>query len=204
MTVRRRFHALVKAFILGACIIPLIHLIARANGLGDLGANPIQEVLHTLGKTGLNLTLITLMITPLRKETNFYWLVSLRRMLGLSAFFYALLHALTYVALDQGFMWSSLYIDVTQRPYITLGALALLIMIPLAITSTKASQRRLGRIWKKLHRLIYLIASLGVLHFFLQAKIDVAEPIIYSIALLLLLGYRANTWLKRQQATRKQ
>ena len=125
-------------------------------------------------------------------------------MLGLSAFFYALLHALTYVALDQGFMWSSLYIDVTQRPYITLGALALLIMIPLAITSTKASQRRLGRIWKKLHRLIYLIASLGVLHFFLQAKIDVAEPIIYSIALLLLLGYRANTWLKRQQATRKQ
>lgn len=196
----RRFLGFIKALVLLACLIPLLHLLARANGLGDLGANPVQEILHTLGKTSLNLILITLIITPLRKETGLVWLVGLRRTLGLFCFCYVVFHALTYIALDQGFAWNSLFVDVTQRPYITLGFISLLLMVPLALTSTNSAQRRLGRRWAKLHRLIYLAAILGVLHFLLQAKIDISDPIFYSVVLLLLLGYRINTWLKSRQA----
>ena len=199
----RRLLGLIKALALLACLIPLVHLLTRANGLGDLGANPVQEVLHTLGKTSLNLILITLVITPLRKETGLNWLVGLRRILGLLGFFYVLLHALTYIALDQGFAWKSLFVDVTQRPYITLGFLGLLLMVPLALTSTNSAQRRLGRKWVKLHRLVYLIAALGVLHFSFQVKVDISEPIFYSIVLLLLMGYRINAWLTRRNAMKK-
>jgi methionine sulfoxide reductase heme-binding subunit len=201
--VTRRLLGFIKTLVLLACLIPLVHLLTRANGLGDLGANPIQEVLHTLGKTSLNLILITLVITPLRRETGLNWLIGLRRILGLLGFFYVLLHASTYIALDQGFAWNSLLVDVTQRPYITLGFLGLLLMVPLALTSTNSAQRRLGRRWTKLHRLIYLIAVLGVLHFFFQVKIDISEPVFYSIVLLLLIGYRINIWLTRRRAIRK-
>ncbi len=195
----RRSLTLIKAFVTLACLTPLLVLVARIAGLGDLGANPIQEVLHTLGKTGLNLLLLTLAITPLRRLTGLNWLVALRRTLGLSVFGYILLHAVTYVVLDQGLVWSSLLVDVTQRPYITVGVTALLLLIPLAVTSTNAMQRRLGKRWVKLHRCIYVIAILGVVHFFWQVKVTTPEPLIYTFILIVLLGFRAKDWLVRQR-----
>ncbi len=195
----RRSLALVKAFVALACLTPLLILVARIAGFGSLGANPIQEVLHTLGKTGLNLLLLTLTITPLRRLTGLNWLVALRRTLGLFVFGYILLHAVTYVVLDQGLAWSSLLVDVTQRPYITVGVTALLLLVPLAVTSTNAMQRRLGKRWVKLHRSIYVIAILGVVHFFWQVKVTTPEPLIYTFILIVLLGFRARNWLVRQR-----
>lgn len=195
----RRSLALIKALVAIGCVIPFGLLVARAAGFGDLGANPVQEVLHTLGKTGLNLLLITLAITPIRKEIGLNWLVGLRRTFGLAVFGYILLHATTYAVLDQGLAWSSLLVDVTERPYITLGFLGLVLMVPLAVTSTNAMQRRLGRRWSRLHRLVYPISILGVIHFFWQVKIDVSEPVLYATVLALLLGYRALGWFKRRQ-----
>jgi sulfoxide reductase heme-binding subunit YedZ len=197
----RRSLALVKAFVALACFMPLLILVARIAGFGSLGANPIQEVLHTLGKTGLNLLLLTLTITPLRRLTGLNWLVALRRTLGLSVFGYILLHAVTYVVLDQGLAWSSLLVDVTQRPYITVGVTALLLLVPLAVTSTNAMQRRLGKRWVKLHRSVYVIAVLGVVHFFWQVKVTTPEPLIYTFILIVLLGFRAMNWLVRQRRT---
>jgi methionine sulfoxide reductase heme-binding subunit len=165
-----------------------------------LGANPVEEVLHTLGKTALNLMIITLAVTPVRTGTGLNWLVRLRRLLGLFCFFYALLHLATYAVLDQGLDLSMLLVDVTQRPYITVGLVAILLMVPLAITSTSRMQRRLGRRWVTLHRLIYPAAVLSVLHFWWQTKIDVSEPLLYAIVLALLLGHRAARFLKRRRA----
>ena len=195
----RRSLALVKAFVALACLMPLLILVARIAGFGSLGANPIQEVLHTLGKTGLNLLLLTLTITPLRRLTGLNWLVALRRTLGLFVFGYILLHAVTYVVLDQGLAWSSLLVDITQRPYITVGVTALLLLVPLAVTSTNAMQRRLGKRWVKLHRSIYVIAILGVVHFFWQVKVTTPEPLIYTFILIVLLGFRARNWLVRRR-----
>jgi sulfoxide reductase heme-binding subunit YedZ len=199
MPITRRSLAVTKVLLASLCLLPLALLAARAFGLGamSLGANPVQEVLHTLGKTGLNLLLITLAVSPARRLTGISWLVSLRRMLGLFSFFYLVLHLLTYAALDQRLNWASLLVDVTKRPYITVGMLAIVLMIPLAVTSTQKMQRRLGRRWKKLHRLIYLIAPLGVAHFWWQSKADIYEPLLYACALGALLGYRAWDWAAR-------
>ena len=195
----RRSLTLLKAFVALACSIPFLILVARIAGFGSLGANPIQEVLHTLGKTGLNLLLLTLTITPLRRLTGLNWLVALRRTLGLSVFGYILLHAVTYVVLDQSLNWSLLLVDITQRPYITIGVAALLLLIPLAVTSTNAMQQRLGTRWIKLHRCVYIIAILGVIHFFWQVKVTTPEPLIYSFILIVLLGFRVRDWLVRQR-----
>ena len=195
----RQSLALIKALTVLACLIPFGQLMARAFGVGDLGANPVQEVLHTLGKSGLNVLIITLAVTPIRRGTGLNWLVGLRRTLGLAAFGYILLHAITYAVLDQGLAWDSLLVDITERPYITFGFLGLLLMVPLAVTSTNAMQRRLGLKWAKLHRLVYVIGILGVVHFFWQVKIDATEPILYGIVLTLLLAHRASGWLKRRQ-----
>jgi methionine sulfoxide reductase heme-binding subunit len=173
--------------------------VANLFGLGSLGPNPIEALLHTMGKTALNLLLITLAVTPLRKLTKQNWLIRLRRMLGLFCFFYLVLHFLIYAALDLQLAWGSLVVDITQRPYITVGMLALLLMIPLAVTSTKKWQRRLGRNWSKLHRLIYPIAVLAVVHFWWQTKADIIEPLIYALLLTLLLGYRVADSRARAQ-----
>ena len=195
----RRSLALIKALVILACVVPFALLVARATGFGDLGANPVQMVLHTFGKTGLNLLILTLAITPIRKQTGINWLVGLRRTLGLAAFAYILLHATTYTVLDQGLAWRSLLVDVAMRPYITVGFLALVLMIPLAVTSTNAMQRRLGRRWRQLHRLVYLIGILGAVHFFWLVKIDISEPLLYMAVLALLLGYRVVDWRRRRR-----
>ena len=195
----RRSITLIKALIILACTLPFAFLVARLFGVGTLGANPVQEVLHTLGKTGLNLILITLTVTPARKLSGMNWLIALRRSLGLAAFVYVLLHATTYAALDLHFAWSTLFEDITQRPYITVGFAALLLLIPLAATSTNAMQRRLSRNWLKLHRATYAVAILGVMHYFWQVKVTTLEPLIYTFILIVLLGYRVRGWLAQRE-----
>ena len=195
----RRSLALIKALVMFACLIPFAWVAARAFGFGDLGANPVQMVLHTFGKTGLNLLILTLAITPIRKQTGLNWLVALRRTLGLAAFAYILLHAITYAVLDQGLAWRSLLVDVAMRPYITVGFLGLVLLVPLAVTSTNAMQRRLRRRWVQLHRLVYLVGILGAVHFLWLVKIDVSEPLLYMGVLALLLGYRLVDWRRRNQ-----
>ena len=195
----RRSLALIKALVMFACLIPFAWVAARAFGFGDLGANPVQMVLHTFGKTGLNLLILTLTITPIRKQTGLNWLVALRRTLGLAAFAYILLHAITYAVLDQGLAWRSLLVDVAMRPYITVGFLGLVLLVPLAVTSTNAMQRRLRRRWVQLHRLVYLVGILGAVHFLWLVKIDVSEPLLYMGVLALLLGYRVVDWRRRNQ-----
>ena len=195
----QRSLALIKALVILACLIPFAWVAARAFGFGDLGANPVQMVLHTFGKTGLNLLILTLAITPIRKQTGLNWLVALRRTLGLAAFAYILLHAITYAVLDQGLAWRSLLVDVAMRPYITVGFLGLVLLVPLAVTSTNAMQRRLRRRWVQLHRLVYLVGILGAVHFLWLVKIDVSEPLLYMGVLALLLGYRLVDWRRRNQ-----
>jgi sulfoxide reductase heme-binding subunit YedZ len=167
----------------------------------SLGANPIEELIHRCGEWGLNFLLITLAITPLRRMTGLNWLLRFRRMLGLFAFFYILMHFLVYAGLDQSFSLKYIIEDVIERPYITIGMTGLLLLIPLAVTSTNKMMRRLGRNWQKLHRLVYPIAILGVWHFYWQVKQDIAEPLIYAAILLFLLCYRLYFRWQRQRLT---
>jgi sulfoxide reductase heme-binding subunit YedZ len=186
--------AIIKVFVWGACLAPFALLVMRANGIASLslGANPVEDVLNVCGKTALNLLLLTLCITPLRRSTGINRLIAFRRLLGLFAFFYLVLHFLTYLFLDRGLEWGTIIDDVAERPYITVGFAALLMIIPLAATSTHAMQRRLGRNWGRLHRLVYPIAVLGVVHFWWQVKLDVAEPLLYAVLLTVLLGVRIH------------
>jgi sulfoxide reductase heme-binding subunit YedZ len=156
----------------------------------NLGANPIEELLHQLGRWGLKFLLLTLAITPIRRWTGWNWLIRFRRMLGLFAFFYILLHFTVYAVLDQGLEIEIIIEDVIERPYITLGMFGLLMLIPLALTSTKGMMRRLGKRWQKLHRLVYLIGIAGVWHFYWQVKLDTMDASIYALILMLLLGTR--------------
>jgi sulfoxide reductase heme-binding subunit YedZ len=183
------------------CLTPLALLVARGFGLvgAGLGANPVETVLHTTGKTGLNILLISLAVTPARVLTTMNWLVRLRRPLGLFSFFYIVLHFATYAVLDLRLDWSMLYMDIAERPYITVGVLALAGMIPLAVTSTSGMQRRLGRRWVSLHRLVYAVAILGLVHFFWQVKIDIREPLVYTAMLTLLLGFRVFRAIRLRQ-----
>jgi methionine sulfoxide reductase heme-binding subunit len=170
---------------------------------GSLGANPVEAIQRWLGTWTLVLLLATLAITPLRWLTGWAWLLRLRRMLGLYSFFYALLHVAAFVWLDHWFEWSAIVADVVKRPYLTFGFVAFVLMVPLAATSTNAMVRRLGgRQWQQLHRLVYGIAVLGVLHFWFHklAKNNVAEPAIYAAVLAVLLGARLfHWWVARRQ-----
>jgi sulfoxide reductase heme-binding subunit YedZ len=159
----------------------------------SLGADPVKVMLHTCGSWALKFLFITLCMTPLKDLTHSVFWLRFRRLFGLFAFFYALLHFMVYLVLDQGGNLGALWQDIVKRPYITIGMAALLMLIPLAATSTAKMQRRLGRRWLKLHRLIYLIAILGVWHFWWQVKKDIREPLLYAGVLVLLLGYRVYT-----------
>ncbi len=192
---------LLKVLVFLLCLLPLVKLGLEILGVAglSLGANPIEELIHRLGKWGLNFLLITLAVTPLRKLTGQNVLLRFRRMLGLFAFFYVLSHFLVYAGLDQSFDLAVIVEDIIERPYITIGISALVLLLPLALTSTKGMMRRLGRRWQKLHRLVYLIACLGVWHFYWQVKKDILEPSIYISILAVLLGYRLLThWQKKR------
>ena len=192
---------LLKVVVFGLCLVPLAMLVLAVFGVGglSLGANPIEELIHQLGKWGLKFLLITLAVTPLRKLMGWNWLIRFRRMLGLFAFFYVLLHFLVYAGLDQRFELTAIIEDIAERPYITIGVSALLLLLPLAVTSTKGMMRRLGKRWQKLHRLVYVIAILGVWHFYWQVKLDTLEALIYVSILAVLLGYRLLDWWRRKR-----
>lgn len=191
-----------KPLVLAGCLAPAAWLAAGVAGLGgaSLGANPVEEVLHSLGKWGLNFLLITLCITPLRILTGWVHWMRLRRMLGLTAFFYVLGHFLFYVLVDQGLDLGIIVEDVIKRPYITVGFTGLLLLLPLALTSTRGAMRRLGRRWQQLHRLVYVAAALGCIHFYWQVKADVREPLLYLAMLAVLLGWR--WWKHRERVSR--
>src|SRR4051812_38083344 len=193
---------ILKPLVFIACLLPFVWLIVRAFGFvhTGLGADPIKKIQDTCGEWGLRFLMITLAITPLRDWFGATWLISLRRMLGLYAFFYVLLHFLTWFVLNQGMDWHSMLIDIAKRPYITIGFTALVLLIPLAVTSTNAMMRRLGKRWKKLHRLIYPICILAVWHYYWQVKADIREPLVYVAIVTLLLGWRV--WKARGRALR--
>jgi len=198
LNVEQRYRFIYKTLIFIASLIPFAWLVCGAFGWFDLslGADPVKKLEHECGKWALNFLLITLLVTPLRQLAGLTHLPRVRRMLGLFAFFYAVLHFTVYLTLDLEFNFRELLGDIAKRPYITIGFTALLLLIPLAVTSTNKMMRRLGRRWQKLHRLIYVIAVLGVWHFYWQVKRDVREPLIYAGILALLLGHR---WARAQQ-----
>jgi methionine sulfoxide reductase heme-binding subunit len=158
---------------------------------GQLGANPLDFLTRTTGTLTLVFLLLTLAVTPLRKWTGAQWLVRLRRMIGLYAFFYGSLHLLTYVWFDKAFGASLIVEDVWRRPFIAVGMLGVLLMVPLAVTSTDKMIKRLGgRRWQKLHKLTYVSAVAGVLHYYLLVKSDTTKPLVFAGLLAVLLGYR--------------
>lgn len=184
---------MVKAVLFFVCLIPLGRLAWFAYS-GGLGANPIEFITRSTGTWTLVFLLITLSVTPLRHLTGRNQLIRYRRLLGLFAFFYACLHFTTYIWLDQFFEWPAIVKDVIKRPFITIGFASFILLIPLAITSTHAMQRRLKRRWQQLHRAIYLIAIGGVVHYWWLVKKDITEPLLYAMALAVLLGFRLVYW----------
>lgn len=184
------------------CLFPLATMALGAFGLWgySLGANPVEGLLHSLGTWSLNFLMFTLAVSPLRKITGIAWLLRFRRMLGLFCFFYVLLHFLVYAGLDQGWGLSFILEDIAERPYITLGFTAFVLLIPLAATSTRGMVRRLGVRWKKLHRLVYPIAMLAVWHYYWLVKADVLQPLIYAAVLAFLLGFRLWGWRTRRRS----
>lgn len=186
---------MLKAVIFLACLVPL-GLLARKGFTDQLGANPIEVITHSTGKWTLIFLLITLSVTPVRKLTRLLWLIRFRRMLGLFAFFYGSLHFVTYIWLDKFFDLQDMLRDIGKRPFITVGFTAFVLLIPLAATSTQKMVQRLGgQRWRWLHRLIYLSATAGVIHFLWLVKKDITRPAIYGSILAVLLGYRLVVWL---------
>lgn len=195
----RRAVAVVRALVFAAALLPLLRLVAL--GQADaLSANPVEFVTRSTGTWTLVMLCLTLSVTPLRRLLGWPWLLRLRRMLGLYAFFYGALHFTTWLWLDQWFDLSSMIADVVERPFVTVGFTAFVLMLPLAATSTQSMMRRLGRRWQELHRLVYAIAVLGVLHFWWHkaGKNDLAEPMVYAAVVAVLLGFRALWPLARR------
>lgn len=179
---RRRY---LKPVVFFSCLLPFLLLIWQAYN-DSLGANPIDEIADRTGEWILRFLLLTLLMTPLKRLLGWTWPIRIRRMLGLYAFFYACLHLFTYLWLDQFFEWKEIWLDIVERPFITAGMAAFILMVPLAITSNKLMIKRLGKNWKRLHRLAYVIPVLGTLHFWWLVKADVREPLVY-VALFTIL-----------------
>jgi sulfoxide reductase heme-binding subunit YedZ len=184
---RRRFPIRTVTFL--AALAPLGWLIRAALG-GGLGANPPSAIIDHTGEWSLQILLLTLLVTPLRRLTGWGWPGRIRRMLGLFAFFYAVVHFAAYAVFDFGLRLGPILADLVSRPFITVGFIALLGMVPLAATSTDGAMRRLGRWWPRLHLLIHPVAVLSVAHYYLLVKADIRAPITYALLLALLLGYR--------------
>ncbi len=188
----------ILVFLLGC--FPLLRLVILAIS-SQLGANPVEFITHSTGTWTLVGLMLTLTVTPLRQLTGYTGLIRIRRMLGLFTFFYASLHFVTYIWLDQFFDLHAIVKDVYKRPFITVGFIAYLLLIPLALTSSNAMIRRLGaKRWQRLHRAVYLIAILGVLHYVWLVKKDIRQPLIYAGILSFLLGWRV---IRRLRATVK-
>ena len=192
---------LAKPVVVVAALVPFLWLLFR--GLtGRLSVNPIEDITLTTGIWTLRLLLITLAVTPLRRLTGWNQVIQYRRLLGLCAFFYASVHLLTYLVLDQGLAFQYILRDIVKRPYITAGMTAFLLLVPLAITSTKGWIRRLGRRWQVLHRLVYVSAIAACLHFIWKVKVVIGEPVYYAAILGVLLAFRI-AWRFGQRRARQ-
>ena len=177
------------------CLLPFLFIITDAyEYTGSLGANPIENIQDRLGNWGLRFLLISLAITPIRKITGQVWIILFRRMLGLFAFFYVLLHFLTWLILEQSMVLPAIIEDIITRPFITIGFLALLILFIMAATSTTNIKKKLKKRWHTIHRLVYGSSALAVWHYWWQVKKDITEPLIYAVILSVLLLYRL--WYK--------
>ena len=165
---------------------------------GRLGANPAETIQLQTGRWALKFLLITLAVTPFRRVTGWNAVIQYRRMLGLFAFFYASLHLTSYIVLDQFFDWRVILRDIPKRPFILMGTLAYLLLVPLAITSTKGWIRRLGRRWQMLHRLIYIAACCAIVHFAWKVKVIAGDPVLYAVILAALLGFRLVWFLRKR------
>ena len=192
-----------KPVVFFACLIPLALLGWKAYNHA-LGANPIEVITHATGDWTLRFLLVTLSVTPTRKLIRQLWLIRYRRMFGLFAFFYATLHFLTYIWLDKFFDLHEMLHDIAKRKFITVGFTGFVLLIPLALTSTKGWIRRLGgKRWQALHRLIYFSAIAGVIHYWWLVKADIHLPLEYAAVLTVLLGYRIAVWATPRLATHK-
>ncbi len=198
MTQTEWLQRVIKPAIFLICLIPLALLAWDALN-NHLGANPIEKIIRRTGDWTLRFLLITLAITPARRLFGWNWLMRLRRMLGLFAFFYACLHFIIYIGIDQSFDVNEIIKDVIKHKYVTVGFASFLLLIPLAATSTNAMMKRLGgKRWQQLHKSVYAIAIGGVIHYLWLVKADLREPLIYATILAVLLGYRL--WVKQRQA----
>ncbi len=192
-----------KPLVFLLCLVPAVLVITDAAGLtGGLGVNAVEDIQDRFGNWGLRFIMITLAVTPLRQLTGRNWLLRFRRMLGLFAFFYVLLHFLTWLVLDQTLLWSEIRVDIFERPFITVGFAALLLLTAMAVTSTNGMRRRLGRRWQQLHYSVYAVGILAVVHFWWQVKLDTREPAVYAAILSLLLGYRLHRRFSSRASTR--
>lgn len=190
--------AQIKAALFLVCLLPLARL-GWAAYTDDFGPNPVEFIQRWTGTWTFNLLLITLCVTPLRTMTEWHWLIRLRRMLGLFCFFYASLHFLSFIGFDHAFEITEIARDIAKRPFVTVGFAAMLLMTPLAITSTQGWMRRLKRHWGQLHKLVYLVALLGVLHYWWLVKRDLTQPAMFALALALLLGMRLMHWRQNRR-----
>lgn len=180
--------------------MPALLVFTDAFGLTDgLGVNAVEDIQDRFGNWGLRFIMITLSVTPLRQLSGWNWLIRFRRMLGLFAFFYILMHFLTWLFLDQGLLLSAIVEDIGERPFITIGFAAFLLLIAMAATSTNRIRRRMGKLWQQLHNSIYVVGILGVVHYWWQVKLDIREPAIYAAILAGLLGYRLHRYLQRDR-----
>jgi methionine sulfoxide reductase heme-binding subunit len=185
----------VKVLLWVLFLLPLARLVVGAF-TNQLGTNPIELITRSTGTWTLVFLCCTLAVTPLRVMTGAHWLAQFRRPIGLFAFFYALLHMSTWIWFDHWFDLSAMIKDVIKRPFITVGMLSVVLLTPLALTSTKAMMKRLGRQWSRLHQLVYVIACLGVLHYLWLVKLDITQPVIYGVIVAALLGWRI--WRKQR------
>lgn len=191
-----------KPLVFVLALLPFVGIVVDAL-TGGLAAEPIKDITHRTGDWGLRILLMTLAITPLRRLTGWGKLLRVRRMLGLYTFFYICLHFTIWLVLDHFFAWDEIVKDIVKRPYITVGFSAFVLLIPLAATSTDAMIRRLGRRWRQLHRLVYAIGALGVLHFLWSVKADWREPALYGAILAALLVARLPSVTPRLEGLRK-
>lgn len=191
-----------KPLVFALCLIPAIIVVTDAFEItGRLGANPIEEIQDRFGNWGLRFILITLTVTPLRRISGKNWIIRFRRMLGLFAFFYVLMHFLTWLVLDQSLLVSAIKEDIFERPFITIGFAAFVVLLTMAVTSTNGMRRRLGKRWQQIHFGVYVVGILGVWHYWWQVKLDVRDPFIYAVILVVLLGYRIRVRLKKKSGT---
>lgn len=200
MTSLKIIRLYLKPIVFLICLLPIILVLTDLFEIsGTLGANPIENIQDRFGIWGLRFIVILLLISPLKKISGIIWLIQFRRMIGLFAFFYVLMHFLVWLLLEQSLLMPAIIEDVTKRPFITIGFIALLILLILASTSTSKIRRSMGKKWDKLHQSVYLASILGVWHFWWQVKKDITEPLIYAVIIFILLSYRLWNKYKKTQ-----